>query len=132
MLPRLQKQGWKSLLTHWLVFQEMCFCLRMGSGLNLMLEFTPCSYSMLFDDYHYNLPVALNPSCLQATVASSVPQRSSHTVPQTLLLQTSTRPSLAFRPPRSLIVLPKQPMMLTVSYCSNSWANYSIAGKFRR
>lgn len=41
-------------------------------------------------------PVEANPSCLQATFASVTPQRSSHTVPQTLLLQISTRPWLEF------------------------------------
>lgn len=42
------------------------------------------------------------PSCLHTTLASGVPQRSSHTVPQVLLMQTSTRPSLAEVPPISL------------------------------
>ena len=40
-----------------------------------------------------DIPVVEYPSCLQATVASGVPQKSSQTVPQALLLQISTRPS---------------------------------------
>lgn len=40
-----------------------------------------------------NAPSAGSPSCLQTTRASRLPQPSSHTVPQPLLLQTSTRPS---------------------------------------
>ena len=43
-----------------------------------------------------------NPSCLQATLASTAPQKSSQTVPQTLLLQISTRPCVVV-PPRSLM-----------------------------
>ena len=39
-----------------------------------------------------------SPSCLQATLASSGPQKSSHTVPQTLLLQISTRPRVLLPP----------------------------------
>ena len=39
-----------------------------------------------------SLPVVENPSCLQATMASKGLQESSHTVPQALLLQISTRP----------------------------------------
>ena len=51
------------------------------------------------------LATALNvekPSCLHTTLASGGPQRSSHTVPQVLPMQNSTRPSLAELPPISL------------------------------
>ena len=48
-------------------------------------------------------PVAENPACLQATRASTAPQKSSQTVPHWLLLQTSTRPSVALAPFTSLI-----------------------------
>ena len=48
------------------------------------------------------LPVEENPSWLQATLASSTPQRSSHTVPHVPLMQTSTRPSKKVEPPTSL------------------------------
>lgn len=44
-------------------------------------------------------PVSENPACLQATEASTVPQESSHTVPQSLFTQTSTRPSVETLPP---------------------------------
>lgn len=47
------------------------------------------------------LPLDEKPSCLQATAASKALQKSSHTVPQALLLQTSTRPSLELLPPTS-------------------------------
>ena len=47
---------------------------------------------------HVSLPCGENPSCLQATAASEPLQKSSHTVPQALLLQTSTRPSFALEP----------------------------------
>ena len=49
------------------------------------------------------VPVSLNPSCLHATLASLVDQKSSQTVPQLLLLQISTRPSRLFAPSLSLI-----------------------------
>lgn len=45
------------------------------------------------------LPVELNPSCLQTTTASLALQKSSQTVPHTLLLQISTRPSVIAEPP---------------------------------
>ena len=38
------------------------------------------------------LPIIENPSCLQTTLASFELQRLSHTVPQTSLIQISTRP----------------------------------------
>ena len=40
-----------------------------------------------------------NPSCLHTTLASGVPQKSSHTVPHVLALQISTRPSFGPLPP---------------------------------
>ena len=43
-----------------------------------------------------------NPACLQATLASGWPQKSSQTVPHCWLLHTSTRPSLSAVPPTSL------------------------------
>ena len=42
-----------------------------------------------------------NPSCWHTTVASALPQESSHTVPHKFLMQTSTLPSLAMLPPAS-------------------------------
>ena len=68
------------------------------------------SYSMLtINVWHYigdiYKPVPANPSCLHATLASGAPQKSSHTVPHwLLLLQISTRPSLGFAPPWSLML----------------------------
>ena len=47
------------------------------------------------------LPVETNPSCLHTTTASLVFQESSQTVPHTLLLQISTRPSVMAVPPTS-------------------------------
>ena len=44
------------------------------------------------------------PSCLQATLASTLPQASSHTVPHLPFRQTSTRPSFGWVPPTSLIL----------------------------
>ena len=55
-----------------------------------------CKYSM--GDLH---PVYAYPCCLQTTVASGLPQKSSHTVPQTLLTHTSTLPSYWEVPPTS-------------------------------
>lgn len=49
----------------------------------------------------YNIPVETNPSCLHTTTASMLPQESSQTVPHTLLLQISTRPSVIAVPPTS-------------------------------
>ena len=46
-------------------------------------------------------PVVAYPSCLQTTVASALFQRSSHTVPQALLMHTSTLPSYWVVPPTS-------------------------------
>ena len=48
------------------------------------------------------------PSCLQTTVASEVPQKSSHTVPQLWLRHSSTRPSVGAVPPTSLMSLSLQ------------------------
>lgn len=48
-------------------------------------------------------PWSEKPSCLQTTVASGVPQKSSHTVPQVKFKQTSTRPSVRLLPPISLM-----------------------------
>ena len=47
-------------------------------------------------------PVVEKPSCLQATWASGVPNPSSHTVPQILLLQNSNLPVKLLAPPCSL------------------------------
>ena len=47
------------------------------------------------------LPVVEYPSCRQTTVASVLPQPSSHTVPHTLFIQISTLPSLGTPPPTS-------------------------------
>ena len=44
------------------------------------------------------------PNCLQATLASSVPHRSSHTVPQRPERHISTRPSYEEEPPTSLML----------------------------
>ena len=49
------------------------------------------------------VPLGEKPSCLQTTMASGAFQRSSHTVPYTSLLQSSTRPSRDEEPPTSLI-----------------------------
>ena len=54
------------------------------------------------DKLRIPLPDGENPSCLQTTLASGAPHKSSHTVPQTLPLQNSTRPSLTLAPPTSL------------------------------
>ena len=50
------------------------------------------------------LPVLLYPSCPHATLASLVPQKSSHTVPHWPLIQTSTRPSRVKNPPTKRMV----------------------------
>ena len=66
-----------------------------------------------FENNHFNeimlkasnrisVPVNRELSCLQATLASAAPHKSSHTVPQTLLLQISTRPRVEV-PPWSLM-----------------------------
>ena len=47
------------------------------------------------------LPVETNPNCLHTTTASLVSQELSQTVPHTLLLQISTRPSVIAVPPTS-------------------------------
>ena len=56
------------------------------------------------------IPKLLNPSCLQATMASWASQESSHTVPHVPLLQISTRPSKDVFPLDSLIPSPTQPV----------------------
>ena len=50
-----------------------------------------------------NLLEVVNPSCLQATVASAFDHESSQTVPQALLWQISTRPSRLVAPSLSLM-----------------------------
>jgi hypothetical protein len=73
-----------------------------------------------------------SPSCTQATRASTVPQESSHTVPQTLLLQISTRPLLAV-PPCSLMApwVQVTPVHLTPasSKCPQLWLPSALAGQ---
>ncbi len=56
-----------------------------------------CMFCVIQSPLHY-VPVSLNCNCLHATVASLLSHKSSHTVPQTLLLQTSTRPLVAVPP----------------------------------
>ena len=56
-----------------------------------------------YGDNVFIVPVSLNPNCLHATLASLVDQKSSQTVPQSLLLQISTRPSRLFAPSLSLM-----------------------------
>ena len=51
---------------------------------------------------NFGIPVVGSPNCLQTTWASAVSQKSSQTVPQTLLLHISTRPSDDEDPPTSL------------------------------
>ena len=46
-------------------------------------------------------PLVEYPSCRHTTVASVLPQESSHTVPHSLFMQISTLPSLAMLPPAS-------------------------------
>ena len=50
-----------------------------------------------------NIPVAENPSCLQATLASFVDQNPSQMVPHVSLKQISTRPSYRSAPPTNRI-----------------------------
>ena len=52
----------------------------------------------------YYLPDIENPSCLQTTCASTVPQKSSQTVPHSPFTQISTRPSSRLLPPTSLML----------------------------
>ena len=63
-----------------------------------------------------------NPSCLQATLASTVPQASSHTVPHLLFRQTSTRPSFGWLPPANLIPPSVQAIMYVKMYKIVSWS----------
>jgi hypothetical protein len=81
---------------------------------------------------HCDSPVVDNPSCLQATWASGVPQKSSHTVPQALLLQISTRPWVAV-PPWSLMAprVHVVPVHLTPasSLCPQLWDPSALAGQ---
>ena len=89
---------------------------------------------MACEQNKFNLPLNGCPSCLQATCASATPQESPHTVPQALLLQTSTRPLLAV-PPWSLMAPCRQttvvPAHLTPasSACEQSWTPIALAGQ---
>ena len=56
----------------------------------------------LVDGYIPISPELGSPSWKHTTVASGVFQKSSHTVPHSLLEQISTRPSMGVRPPVSL------------------------------
>ena len=75
------------------------------SGIGLLFRSCP-----LFRGYtirgsiltHITIPAAENPSCLQTTLASRLVHPSSHTVPHTLSMQISTRPSRVLRPDCSL------------------------------
>lgn len=48
------------------------------------------------------LPVLLNPNWRQITLASLVPNLELQTLPQALLIHTSTRPRVVFSPPTNL------------------------------
>ena len=56
-----------------------------------------CNINLMF----FCQPWVEYPSCRHTTVASAFPQKSSHTVPHSLLMQISTLPSLAMIPPTS-------------------------------
>ena len=86
-------------------------------------------------------PVAENPSCLQATCASTVPQKSSHTVPHCPFRQTSTRPSLSLVPPTNLMPLSgqteysyKKVIIISnshiTSYIMVSWREWAKCSRF--
>ena len=77
------------------------------------------------------LPVGENPSCLQATLASGVPQASSHTVPHVLLLQISTLPSPRFLPPRSRISPFEQRATIMIEKKKNINIVFHIQGHIR-
>lgn len=51
---------------------------------------------------YYSISPVANPSCWQITTASFVPNLPLHTVPHALLIHTSKRPIVAFRPPTNL------------------------------
>ena len=69
----------------------------------MSIHITPPYINYHQDNIKNIVPVSLNPSCLHATLASLVDQKSSQTVPQLLLLQISTRPSRLFAPSLSLM-----------------------------
>ena len=67
--------------------------LRSDMGTIAMLQYNAIA------SYYMCIPVEANPNCLQITKAVVVVQPSSQTVPQVLLMHTSTRPSYMFDPP---------------------------------
>ena len=75
-----------------------------------------------------NILVLGSPRCTQATLASTVLQKSSNTVPQTLLLQISTRPWVLV-PPWSLMAPWVQLAHLTPasSLCTQLWLPSGLA-----
>jgi hypothetical protein len=79
---------------------EGCTVSAIGAGVNIV----------------FTLPVSENPSCLQTILASVVPKKSSQTVPHTLALQTSTRPSRLEGPSTSRTLACGQPV---------SWISYA-------
>ena len=85
--------------------------------------FTSVAFLITYVNYHknlfHNLPPDVNPNCEQTTVASLLSKKSSQTVPYTLLMQTSTLPSMAVEPLTSLTPPSIQPgeVQNHFSYC---------------
>ena len=93
------KLDWSSTLT------KLCIC--EGNNSCRVQMYSCYAFSELFTSatHIYCLclsPVVGYPSCLQTTWASTVPQLSSQTVPQTEFRHISTLPSVLFDPPTSL------------------------------
>jgi len=107
-LPNFQITVWldKSWKCSWwgshicLVRQSTRSCVLVGGGIMMGIRAYVHWYSLYLE----------NPSCLQATLASLASQKSSHTVPHWLFMQTSTRPWEELDPkPASLIAPAVQP-----------------------
>ena len=75
----------------------------------LLLMFIIQTMKCILNNCDCKVPVRRNPSCPHTTLASVLSQRSSHTVPQALLTQTSTLPWLEFVPSTSLMSPLTQP-----------------------
>lgn len=73
--------------------------------------------------YLNKLPVLLNPNWPQITFASLVPNLVLQTLPQALLIHTSTRPRVLFAPPTNL-TSPRLQLPAKVDDSRNAMNNY--------
>ena len=116
-------QHWKAVLILCLAQSELQY-----GQWHLKKNFVD-KFNHFLRNFRYILPDDENSSCLQTTCASAESQESSHTVPHTPLIQTSTRPSREEGPP-TILTFPfaqaKNVQIMTI--IATSQIQYELSG----